>query len=273
MRIYKGSKEIILPISEFEETCMWMSYRYAIGRHTIASTMHANDIANHFFYRLSNDRKMFTAFDIAREIDDSLRWKFNLFIEYPNINENYCPLEILMEFIKQYGIHNMDEFNKFKRIDYNCSTKKFQVEYVPSYIDVYHSSPDGSEQKELYEKSKSFSTMDIEDLMHWQKLAACFDVEHLKVVKTLHDGVEAEHICFKSYWLQYGVTTEISNYNGQPYEVNDLNNIWWEEHWVPVERYVGGTEGVYIADEYVISVRNISEEEVKQFEGYEKRNS
>jgi len=184
------------------------------------------------------------------------------------VNENYRPLEILMEFIKKYNIHNMDEFNKFKRIDYNCSTKEFIVEYVPSYVDAYHSSPDGSEQKEIYEKSKSFSTMDIEDLMHWQKLAACFDVEHLKVIKTLYKGKKEEHICFKSYWLQYGVTTEISNYNGQPYEVNDLNNIWWEEHWVPVDRYVSGTEGAYIADEYVVSERNISEEEIKQFEKY-----
>ena len=86
-----GKKSPILPISEFEETCMWMSYRYAIGRHTIAASMHANDIATHFFYRLSNDRKEFTAFDIAREIDNDLRWQFNLFIEYPNINVNYYP--------------------------------------------------------------------------------------------------------------------------------------------------------------------------------------
>ena len=31
-------------MSDYEEDCMWMSYRYCIGRHAIASAMHANDI-------------------------------------------------------------------------------------------------------------------------------------------------------------------------------------------------------------------------------------
>ena len=268
MRLYKGTKEIIFPITEFEETCMWMSYRYAIGRHSIASTMHANDIANHFFYRLPNDRKEFTAFDIAREIDDSLRWKFNLFITYPNVNENFYPLEILMQFIKKYGIKDLDEFNKFHRIDYNCSTNEFTVEYDSSYVDAYHSSPDGSEQKEQYDKKRTYSTMDIEDLMHWQKHAACLDVHRLKVIKTLYEDKEEEHICFKTYFMQYGRTTEISNCTGKPYEINDLHNIWWDEHWMPLDKYVSGNENGYIADEYIISVRDITEEEINKFEGY-----
>ena len=32
-------------MSDFKETCIWMSYRYAIGRKAIASVMHAEDIA------------------------------------------------------------------------------------------------------------------------------------------------------------------------------------------------------------------------------------
>lgn len=264
----KGKKAPITKITEFEETCMWMSYRYAIGRHTIASTMHANDIATHFFYRLPNDRKEFASFDIAREIDSILRWKYNLFIEYPNVNENFYPLEILMDFIKKYSIKELDEFNKFDRIDYNCSTKEFKVKYVPSYIDAYHSSPDGSEQKEIYDKKRTYSMMDLEDLMHWQKLAACLDVHRLKVIKTLYEGKEEEYICFKTYFLQYGKTTEISQYNGKPYEVNDLHNIWWDEHWMPINGYLGGNENGYIADKYITDVRDITETEIKQFEGY-----
>ena len=34
-------------MSDFKETCIWMSYRYAIGRKAIASVMHAEDIAKH----------------------------------------------------------------------------------------------------------------------------------------------------------------------------------------------------------------------------------
>ena len=270
MKVYKGTKEIILPISEFEETCMWMSYRYAIGRHTIASTIHANDIATHFFYRLSNDRKEFTAFDIAREIDNDLRWQFNLYIDYPNINVNYYPFEILMEFIKKYNIKDLDEFNKFERITYNCVTKLFEVRYSKSYVDSYHSSPNGDEQKEEYDIKKHYNIMDLDDLLHWQKLAACFDVKRLKVVKTLYEGKEEEHICFKSYFLQYGRTTEISQYNGEPYEINDLHNIWWDEHWIPLKKYLSGQEDGYIADEYIIEIRDISDEECKEFEGFNK---
>lgn len=261
-------KEQIKKISEFEETCMWMSYRYAIGRHTIASSMHANDIACHFFYRLPNDRKEFTSFDIAREIDNQLRWQFNLFIQYPNINENFYPYEILMKFIKKYNIKDLDEFNKFKRIDYNCSNEEFKVRYVDDYIDAYHSSPDGSEQKEIYDKKRNYNTMDLEDLLHWQMLSACFDIKKLKVVKTLYEGKEEEHICFKSYFLQYGRTTKISQYNSEPYEINDLHNIWWDEHWVPIDKYLSGQENSYIADEYIIEVRDITDDEIKKFEGY-----
>ena len=265
-----GKKSPILPISEFEETCMWMSYRYAIGRHTIAASMHANDIATHFFYRLSNDRKEFTAFDIAREIDNDLRWQFNLYIEYPNLNVNYYPYEILMKFIKKYNIKDLDEFNKFDRIDYDCSTEEFKVKYVSSYIDAYHSSPDGSEQKEIYDKKRNYNTMDLDDLLHWQMLAACFDVKRLKVIKTLYEGTEAEHICFKSYSKQYGRDTEISQYNGEPYEINDIHNIWWEERWIPIDRYLAGSEGVYIASEYITDIRDITDEECRQFEGFNK---
>lgn len=36
-------------MSDFKETCIWMSCRYAIGRKAIASVMHAHaeDIARH----------------------------------------------------------------------------------------------------------------------------------------------------------------------------------------------------------------------------------
>lgn len=265
-----GKKSPILPISEFEETCMWMSYRYAIGRHTIAASMHANDIATHFFYRLSNDRKEFTAFDIAREIDNDLRWQFNLFIEYPNLNVNYYPYEILMNFIKKYNIKDLDEFNKFDRIDYDCSTEEFKVKYVSSYIDAYHSSPIGEEQHEIYDKKRNYNTIDLDDLLHWQMLAACFDVKRLKVVKTLYEGKEEEHICFKSYSKQYGKATEISQYNGEPYEINDIHNVWWEERWIPIDRYLAGSEGVYIASEYITNIRDITDEECRQFEGFNK---
>ena len=271
MRLFKGDKEIIFRTSDFEETCMYMSYRYAIGRHSIAACMHANDIATHFFYRLSNNRKEFNSFDIAREIDSQLRYLYNLYIEYPNENKNYYPFEILMSFIKKNDIRCLNEFNKYKRINYNCTTKEFDVEFDKSYIDKYHSNEDGSLQKEEYDIKKDYTEMDLEDLLHWQKLSACLDIKNLKVIKTLYEGKEEEYICFKTYFLQYGVKDDIDPF-GRPYQVNDLENIWWDEHWMPVDKYVKGNEYSYIADEYITSIRDITEKECEQFEGYEKRN-
>ena len=112
--------------------------------------------------------------------------------------------------------------------------------------------------------------MDLDDLLHWQMLSACFDVKRLKVVKTLYKGKEEEHICFKSYSKQYGRATEISQYNGEPYEINDIHNVWWEERWIPIDRYLAGSEGVYIASEYITDIRDITDEECRQFEGFNK---
>ena len=58
----------------YEEDSMWMSYRYCIGRHTIASFMRACDIASHCYGRMSEERSIFTAYDINREIERSLQF-------------------------------------------------------------------------------------------------------------------------------------------------------------------------------------------------------
>ena len=50
-------------LTDYEEDCMWMSYRYCIGRHTIASSMRAGDIASHYYGRMSEERYIITAYD------------------------------------------------------------------------------------------------------------------------------------------------------------------------------------------------------------------
>lgn len=56
---------------DFKETCIWMSYRYAIGRSTIAAAMHAKDIAKHLDW-IPEDRHEFTGEDIISEINSQL---------------------------------------------------------------------------------------------------------------------------------------------------------------------------------------------------------
>ncbi|MBQ3415511.1 MAG: hypothetical protein IJH39_09260 [Clostridia bacterium] len=253
-------------LSSFEETCMWMSWRYAIGRNSIASVMHAHDIAMNTFWRQTIERKEFNAFDIAREIDSQLRFPFNFYIDYPNVNENYHPLERFMEFLKNENIHNLEDLNNYKSVKYTRDGK-FDIKMYP-YVDAYHSNPEGDKQEAYYDNPnpRHISDMDIDDLIPWQKLAATFDVKRLLVAHTEYEGKEEDIICFKSYIKTYG-EAEAIDLQGNPYKINDVNNITYEEVYVPLDKYLTfGGENYRIADEYIKSIRLINEEEIKKFE-------
>jgi hypothetical protein len=73
-------------MSDFKETCIWMSYRYAIGRKSIASVSHARDIANHLDW-IPDDRKEFTGKDMMREINDKLN---SLILRRLNLTAMLC---------------------------------------------------------------------------------------------------------------------------------------------------------------------------------------
>lgn len=80
------------------EAFIWMSYRYCIGRSTIASHMHATDIFNLIRQNpniLSERRKKFMGFDIRREITDRLTCCDNIYIDISA--PQYCdPLYVLL---------------------------------------------------------------------------------------------------------------------------------------------------------------------------------
>ena len=104
---------------DYEEDCMWMSYRYCIGRHTIASHMHANDIWQNCKGRMSKERQLFTAFDINRSIEDSLRWNKPYF-HFPitSLNRIYSTaVDIVCEFMEEYNINSIEDFIKYRDID------------------------------------------------------------------------------------------------------------------------------------------------------------
>ena len=58
-------------ISDFEEMLMWTSYRYAIGRKTYVSCL-SYEIPQHYYKKLSKERREFIANDIRREIANHL---------------------------------------------------------------------------------------------------------------------------------------------------------------------------------------------------------
>lgn len=107
------------PMTDYEEDCMWMSYRYCIGRHTIASHMHANDIWQNCRGRMSKERELFTAFDINSSIEDCLRFHTPYF-HFPitSLNRIYrTAVDIVCEFIEEYNVNSIEEFIKYKDIN------------------------------------------------------------------------------------------------------------------------------------------------------------
>ena len=106
------------PLSDYEQDCMWMSYRYCIGRHTIASHMHAGSIWRNCKDRMSKERQLFTAFDINREIENSLVF-MKPYFHFPltSLNRIYTPaVDIVLQFMKDYDIKSKEDFLKYRDV-------------------------------------------------------------------------------------------------------------------------------------------------------------
>lgn len=82
-------------MSDFKETCIWMSYRYAIGRKSISAVSHARDIAQHVDW-ISENRREFTAKDIINEVNDRISWYTNIHIE-PYFREDNDIFSVLFD--------------------------------------------------------------------------------------------------------------------------------------------------------------------------------
>ena len=107
-------------LSDYDEDSIWMSYRYCIGRHTIASHMRAGDIWKHCKGRMNKDRQLFTAFDINREIENHMQfgpgpmWHFSL----TSLNRIYTSaIDIFCEFLEDYNIKSKEDYLKYYSID------------------------------------------------------------------------------------------------------------------------------------------------------------
>lgn len=84
------------------EDLIWMSYRYCIGRKTIAASTHAGTVADIIFKNpnlLTKDRKEFMAQDIRQCILDILKWNKRIRFEnnYHWHNTNWDFYTLLLE--------------------------------------------------------------------------------------------------------------------------------------------------------------------------------
>lgn len=216
-------------LSMYEEDLVWMSYRYCIGRHTIAAAMHAGNIASNAYSKLSKARRNFMAFDIRREIDSQLSFsQANFFIDTclkRQDNPNYRPLEMFLEIVNSNGIKNGNDYKKVKSIhvDDNGSSVEYKDDGSVSSIAI---------------------GQDIYDLVPWMKLANLFDSSTHKMLslRNPETGETATVECFRTPVLRSCSTFE------------------YDMRWVPVEKHISNPAIETWADEdFIVSIDDVKE--------------
>ena len=215
------------PLSDYEEDSVWMSYRYCIGRHTIASHMRAGDIWKNCKGRMNKDRQLFNAFDINREIEQHMQFGAGPEWHFPitSLNRIYTTaIDIFCEFLEDYDITSKEDYLKYYAINviltdnergYKIETitweEKLQT-MIPVFNELYNintieeiinliktlkeNSTDDIDSRirwvvRNYPDPEYFYFNDIEDLFVWNDLAHCFDYEHHHK-SILIDGSECE---------------------------------------------------------------------------------
>ena len=185
-------KKVKNTLSSFEEDCIWMSYRYCIGRSTIAAHCHAGEIAGFAYDKLSKERMQFMSEDICNEIYDKLRW--NNFIDmgwYGNIpKSHFKPLDVVYSILKQESIDSYEKMRSIKtiRIEWDREKNKFTHS-------VYYFNDDDKDKNYNINKDSLF------DLEVWQRLANLFDKDSHKWCRLIDDTV----VEYYDYWDHYHI--------------------------------------------------------------------
>lgn len=161
-----------MPVSSYEEDLIWMSYRYCIGRHTIAACSHAHDIAKNHYRRLSDSQAEMMARDIRNEIKQSLQiGSYNV-----RFSDALCPLEKSLGYgsgsaiVYEYLIHVLAtdkdiDLGRIKRLSIDVDENNdifWKVEKLE----------DENKAMSMHHTSLSGLVMDFHP---WAMLAACMD--------------------------------------------------------------------------------------------------
>ena len=219
--------------SLFEEMLMWTSYRYCIGRHSYVVTM-ANDIAKHYYNKLSDAQKQHASEDIRSTIFDTLRFHTpNLEIHRTYNQDEFNPIKALLTFIERENIQTAEEYFNYSKIIYHAHTDEYEA---------YNQKP----------TFKTFnSASDIEDLIPWENLASLFDIKNYKIA-VLSDGSEVT--VFPSWQRKHRVIETSPDEKFITYQDCPFG---WEQIWRPVEKCSCGRFNFYVPKENIIEIKNI----------------
>ena len=179
-------------LNAYEHNAMWMSYRYAIGRHTAASVMHAGDMVQNVYGRLQPDRLVFDVYDMRREIGYHLQWEFNFDMGLYISREYYDPFKALMEFEKtipndekEIGLLNHLREHRIS-VSVNNSGKYFFELHEPIH------------KNELY-------ISHLEDLLIWANAANALDSNKHHQIITDYEGKTETIDAFEIYRINHNL--------------------------------------------------------------------
>lgn len=206
----------------FSEDFVWMSYRYCIGRHTIAAHYHATTIAQNVYGKISDERMQFNSEDMCSCIYDNLQYKdFIDFGWYGNIpKRHFKPLDVVYSIFAKEGIDCEEKVKNIKTIAIDWNKDKNDFDYSIYYFNEN-------------DKNKDYgrSMWDISDLEVWQKLANLFDRECHNYCRLVDDTICEYYECWQ--WA------------------NDENGKWmFKKYKCPVNRLSIGTL-CYIPEESI----------------------
>lgn len=211
----------------YMEDLIWMSYRYCIGRKTIAAHSHAGNIARYSFDHISDGRKRFMAKDIREEINDVLRWRKNIDChDYREDLDQDAMSLIINRLHEKYGsvLPSADIWTKYK---FEIANGRLSIEDYNGEVDF-----------------ESITTV-FHDLVPWIKLANALDDRCHRVITTVFKGEKQEHECF-------------------PYPTMDYLGTHIDIRWIDINSYRKNPSiDSYIDPQYITEISEPYEERCK----------
>ena len=222
-----------------EEMLMWTSYRYCIGRKTYVNTL-ASYIAKKYYNILSDERLEFTANDIRKCIEDSLRF-------------GYC--EFKYEGSVSYGDRNpIPDLLCWLNANVNSEKDLIGIECISCYKESYAKDSPKLFRTRTVTPATRMTVYDHElsDLLIWNDLASCFDKKNHKMLHLEYNGKVEDVECFES-WIKDSIPCEDKPgyYKDKPWS--------WKKVWRSVKDFTtSGEHCGYIIDEAIKSINDIN---------------
>lgn len=211
------------PLSDYEMDAMWMSYRYAIGRSSIACVMHAGSMVKNVYGRIPANRVDFTVYDMRREINQHLAWGYNFGLDYSIQQEEFDPINALMEFSKRQDVHEVGllKFLQNHSVKVSKGSNSEYVFYIEKTKDNHF---------ELYAHQ-------LDDLIVWANAANALDFQKHHTITTEHEGQIKEYEAFELIIQHY-------HHDSQQFDL--------KLHYCPIDAYLETADKQsYLAEEFI----------------------